>query len=243
MPDFSKKIDSISLTEQEYKKIIDQLKNEYETYLKQFDVKMPVRNTSANLFQLVCLRKYYKKQVSKDAISKAMENYFKSKFAKDQQVRHLAEKGWYVLNKGEKIPDTNIYVSSGYHMLFTVENCKKDFWLNNLKRKGRLLARNFEELKAVYGNRCATCGAQENKPHFLYPDKKTTLQQAHMDPSKPLTLKNTIPQCQYCNPSYRDKYAFDDKGRVVCVMNVEPVRLAPKEVQDKIFEMLKKKNT
>jgi hypothetical protein len=43
----------------------------------------------------------------------------------------------------------------------------------------------------------------------------TILQQGHMDPTKSLTLDNTIPQCSYCNQQYKNKAIFNKRGIVI----------------------------
>lgn len=120
----------------------------------------------------------------------------------------------------------------------TTESPKPTFIYKALKRTGRIGARSFDELKAVYDFRCATCGSQEGKPHLIEPDKRTALQQGHMDPAMPLTLTNTIPQCQVCNQVYQDRYIFDVKGRAVAVASVEPVRNARPETKRDILKYL-----
>ena len=40
-----------------------------------------------------------------------------------------------------------------------------------------------------------------------------------------------IPQCQFCNRSYRGDFTFDDKGRVHAVASIEPVRRASPKVK------------
>ena len=40
--------------------------------------------------------------------------------------------------------------------------------------------------------RCATCGSQEDKPHFHWPGTKTVLQKVHMAPNKALVAGNII---------------------------------------------------
>ncbi len=126
----------------------------------------------------------------------------------------------------------------GYHVLLTTDSPKPSFIYKSLKRAGRMGAKSFQDLKAVYDFRCATCGSQEGKPHFLDADKRTQLQQGHMNPLKPLTLTNTIPQCQVCNQVYQDQYVFNEKGRVVAVASVEPVRNADAPIKQRIREYL-----
>ena len=84
----------------------------------------------------------------------------------------------------------------------------------SLKRLGRVGAETFDELKIWYGNRCATCGANEGKPHF-YKNGTTILEKGHMHPDKKANLENIIPQCQHCNKFYKDRFEFDEEGRVV----------------------------
>jgi hypothetical protein len=92
-----------------------------------------------------------------------------------------------------------------------------NFYYRTFKRVGRVGAKNFEELKAVFGFRYVTCGSQEGKPHLLEPDKRTELQKGHMNPYKFLTLDNIIPQCQLCNRLYKDNFVFNEKERIVTV--------------------------
>lgn len=213
-----------------------QLETEHETNLAQYGVKFPKRNT-AKAFWLIYLRKYLGKLVHKDTISSFVEKV-NPKLGKDQQVRHLAADGWYVLNRGDKFPSEQVIVPSGYHILITTESPKPTFLFKSLKRAGRMAANNFGQLKAVYGFRCATCGSQEGKPNLLEPDKRTDLHQGHMNPNKQPILENSIPQCQVCNGVYKDDYVFDPKGRVIAVASPRPVLHADKEVREQIKKAL-----
>lgn len=64
------------------------------------------------------------------------------------------------------------------------------------------------------------------------------LQQGHMDPRKPLTLDNTIPQCQYCNQTYQEDFMFNEYGRVVAINNPHVVLKSPKCIQDEMIQIL-----
>lgn len=59
-----------------------------------------------------------------------------------------------------------------------------------------------------------------------------------MNPRNPLTLKNTIPQCQYCNQTYKDYFQFNEYGRVVAVNNPLILLKSPKNVQDEMITVL-----
>lgn len=208
----------------------------HKTYLQEYGIQMPGRKSSSALW-LVFLAKHQGKLVHKDTIS-AFVNTVDPKSGKDQQVRHLGGKGWYILNKGDKIPGEEKTIPSGYHVLLSLESPKPSFLHKALKRAGRISAQNFDQLKVVYGSRCATCGSPEGKPHLLEPNKRTVLHQGHMDPHKALTLENTIPQCELCNQTYKEDYVFDNKGRVIAIASAGPVLRASKEVKEEVKKLL-----
>lgn len=224
------------MSPEEVEKWYSKIEEEYNTYLKEYHVKFPKRDSSKALW-LVYLKKYEGKLVHKDTIS-AFVNSVRTDSGKDQQVRHLAAEGWNILNKGDKLPKENKTVPSGYHVLLTTESPKPSFIMKALKRIGRIGAKNFEQLKYAYGCRCATCGSQEGKPHLLEPSLRTKLEQGHMNPLKPLTLDNSIPQCQLCNKVYKDDYEFDAKGRARAVASPRPVMSADDSVKEEIRKAL-----
>ena len=214
---------------------------ECNEYLTAYSLKIPEINSNKFL-QLVCLRIYKNKLVSKEVISKFVRSFNKNASV-DQQSRHLGSQDFfYVLNAKEKIPDSDVVVPIGYHILITLESPHPKYIYASHKRAGRLAARNFDELKRSYNNRCATCGSLENKPHFYDPSKKTLLQQGHIDPLKSLTIENTIPQCQLCNQTYKDSFVFNEQGRVVAVSSLEPIKKAHKTVKEQILNFLLKQN-
>lgn len=230
----------VFMSPEEIEKWLHVLKKEYDTYLKQYNVVFPKKNSPALLW-IIYLKKYEGELVHKDTIS-AFVNSVNPKSGKDQQVRHLASKGWYVLNKGDKLLREEKTVPSGYHMLVTTENPKPSFLWKALKRVGRISAQNFEQLKIAYDMRCATCGSQEGRPHFLESNQRTKLQQGHMDPHTTLSLDNSIPQCQLCNQVYKDDYVFNEKGRVVAVASSRPVLRAGEKVKKEIKKALEGEN-
>ena len=62
-----------------------------------------------------------------------------------------------------------------------------------------------------------------------------------MDPNKPLKVGNIIPQCQKCNQADRNRWVYDDKGRVIKLAKANFVLNFDLDVQKKIFEILEKK--
>ena len=172
-------------------------------------------------------------------MSEFVRRYIKDA-ALDQQVRHLGTQYfWYVLNRGAKIPNTDATVPSGYNYLVSIEMPNPRAVAEAIKRTGRLCAKNFSELKLAYGGKCATCGIEEGKKDFRN-EEIVFLQQGHMNPRKALTLENTIPQCQYCNQTYKDYFLFNEHGRVVAVNNPLILLKSPKDVQDEMITILLK---
>lgn len=226
----------VYMSPDEVKSWYSALCDEYNASLMQYGVIMPKLGTAKCLW-LVYLRKYQGVLVHKDTISSFVSSV-NAKSGRDQQVRHLARDGWYVLNRGDRIADSRDIVPSGYHVLMTTDNPKPTFLFMSLRRAGRIAAKNFGQLKAVYGFRCATCGSLEGKSNLLEPDKKTELQQGHKNPFLGLTVDNAIPQCQVCNRVYQDDYVFDDKGRVVALASIRPVLRSDVRVQSEILAFL-----
>lgn len=206
------------------------------------DIMEPANINPASLdskeLQLIFLYKHRGCFVHKDVISAFVRRY-KPSAGLDQQVRHLGSQyGWNVLNKGNKVPDEDVYVPSGYHYLVSLDSPNPTIVGSILKRKGRLAAESFEELKVVYDNRCATCGIKEGVIDKRYNNVTVVLEQGHMDPRKPLTIENTIPQCQYCNHTYKDYFRFNEYGRVIAVNNPEILLKSPKDIQDEMIKVL-----
>ena len=239
----------------EVKNIHKKLVSSYENHLSFYGVKPLWKETSLDIdtcsdrefidyldakeLQLIFLYKYINCFVHKDVVSRFVRKY-KPNAALDQQVRHLGTQlFWYVLNKGAKVPDKEERVPSGYNYLVSIETPNPKAVANALRRTGRLAARSFEELKLAYNMRCATCGIEENKKDTRN-GLMVSLQQGHMNPRLPLTLSNTIPQCQYCNQQYLDHFIFNEYGRVVAVNNPLIVLRSPKDVQDEMIEVLLK---
>ena len=151
-----------------------------------------------------------------------------------QQARHLgAQKGWWVVAGGRD----NIVRRLG-HGEYQLHSLEKPYPKFTAARRGT--DGNFERVKAEFHRRCATCGSVEGEPHLHWPGTKTVLQRAHMNPAKPLTADNTIPQCQKCNRADGDKWVYDRKGRVVAVASVRAVLRSDEKVRREIFERLRR---
>ena len=206
-----------------------ELQEIHREYLVRHNVKLPKAEyyaDSAKSLWLAVLFFYMNQEVHKDQISEIARRDIPTAGA-DQQVRHLKRDGWSIGNK------------PGLHKLNPYEP-SSEFINAGARKRLKLKARSFTDVKKAYGHRCATCGAREGKPDPRYGGTKVMLQQGHKDPKMPGDDKdNIIPQCQFCNRAYKDDYVFDDKGRVRAVASLRPVKRANKSVQEKIFKWLK----
>jgi hypothetical protein len=114
-------------------------------------------------------------------------------------------------------------------------------------KRQRVEELNFEELKRRYDYRCATCGSKEGEENWRYPGVVTKLQVGHMNPHKPLTPDNVIPQCDQCNRADRGKWVYDDRGRVVGVAEAQVVIQSvqkgylTEDDQRRLYEFLREK--
>ena len=226
------------LSLEEIDQLYSQIEQLYNTNLKQFNIKLPAKNTN-KMYQLIYLFYFQGKAVHKDVITTFVQEH-NPKASGDQQIRHLsAQNGYYILGKGgeynyEKVP-------SGYYMLITLTEPNPN-WCNNIdKRRIALKDNNFDSIKKAYDYRCATCGEKEGNIH-RYTGKKVILQKGHMNPNKPLTIDNIIPQCEYCNQNvYKNDFIFDEKGHPKSINNPNYILKSTEETQKQMLEILLKK--
>lgn len=153
-----------------------------------------------------------------------------------QQARHLgAQKGWFILS-GTRSDNTSVCLHPGEYLLKTLERPYPGF---TAERRGACLDDDtWEALKRAYDYRCACCGCQEGAPHRYWKNQIVHLQKGHMDPSKPLTADNTIPQCEICNRPDRNYWVYDKKGRVIKIANPKVIDSASELVQRDIYARL-----
>lgn len=229
------------MTENEIKKLYFELEDLYNKFLKEYNVKFP-RLYNGNEYSLNSLVLVYLYNKMGQVVSKQELTEFLKSMGYEvndvQQARHLAQQsGWYILSgtRGD-IECEEFNVGAGEYLLKTVEKPYPSY--QNLKRTENLNASSWESLKEIYDYRCATCGSKEGEKNFLYPASITTLQQGHKDPSKPLTLDNTIPQCPFCNRASRNYFVFDNKGRVEKIYDPHFVLRSEKEIQKIMLELL-----
>lgn len=235
-------LDSLILNKQSIELIYKNVESYHKKYLQKVGVKIPKLYNSKKEFQkdalvLVYLAYDYPNTriVTKNELTKFISLFY-SDFNDMQQARHLgAQKGWWIVAGGRD----NIVLSlkSGEYQLYTLEqpypSFKNDHRLSEID--------NWGEIKAFYNYRCATCGSQENQPNFHWRETKTKIQKGHMDQNKPLAKGNIIPQCQKCNQGDRNRWVYDEKGRVIKISNPKVINFCEEEVQNAIYKILKKK--
>lgn len=178
----------------------------HKTHLESLGINMPKLISKKNnkyvidSLTLVYLYKHRDRTVTKKELTNFIRQFY-PEINDVQQARHLStQKGWNIVKSGE------------------LKNCfykADDFtkpcthWING-RRDDTI--EDWDGLKKSYGHRCACCGSKENEPHFKFPSDITRLEKGHMDPTKSLSIDNTIPQCYHCNRVYRNKFIFDERG-------------------------------
>jgi len=59
-----------------------------------------------------------------------------------------------------------------------------------------------------------------------------------MDPNKPLLAGNIIPQCQKCNRGDRNRWIYDEKGRVIRIANPGVIKACDRKVRIGLYKIL-----
>ena len=228
----------ISLTNLEIEKLWVEICEFHKNYLNKFNIVLPKKNSN-KMYQLLYLYYYKGKAVSKDIISKFVQEH-NSKASGDQQVRHLsAQQGYYILGKNgvynnEKVP-------SGYYLLVNLTEPDPNWNNNQVKRNIVLNTDDFEILKANFNHCCATCGVKENSIHPRT-GKIVILQKGHINPSKPLEIGNIIPQCEYCNQNiYKNDFIFTSFGYPESIYNPRYILKSSEDIQKEMYYILKEK--
>ncbi len=199
----------------------------HKRHLHQHGVKLPGKN-SYQWIWLAMLHHYQERMVHKDDIAKAVQSIHPDA-AQDQQVRHLKRRGW------------NVTEAQGWHQLADPYRPSQEYINEQARRRGRLDAKSFADIRQAFGGRCATCGAVEGEPDPRYGARRVQLQQGHQDPDAAAEdPANIIPQCQFCNRAYKRDFVFDARGRVRAVASPSPVQRARRQVRKKIWNFLRR---
>lgn len=218
------------------------IKQYHKKFLEPLGIKLPALYSKGaytrNGLVLVYLAQGYPdtKIVTKNELTEYLSEFFDS-VADVQQARHLgAQHGFYIIS-GQRNDYTQENLNRGEYKLVSLEEAYPGF-----KKDRRIFELDsFEQIKEAYDNRCATCGSKEDEPHLNWPNTKTSLTAGHMNPRKPLIKGNIIPQCSQCNKADRDRWVYDEKGRVVALSNPTAILMSDLEVQKVVYKILKDK--
>jgi hypothetical protein len=230
-------LDNLILNQQSIETIYQTVSEFHQKFLKELGVTLPkLYNTKKEFTKDVLVYLTYNypntRVVSKEELTKFIRIFYPN--VNDvQQARHLgAQKGWWIVAGGRD----NIVLSLkiGEYQLYTLEKPYPSF------KNGHRISQteDWEEIKSQYQFRCATCGSSENQPNFNWPQTKTQLQKAHMNPNLSLIAGNTIPQCQKCNRGDRNRWVYDEKGRVVKIANPNVITACDLEIQKQVYKIL-----
>jgi len=174
------------------------LQSDYEKYLKPHGVVWNFREGSNKYKTLMALYDNIGEWLSKTQIAELI-CYTGVDL---QEPRHLGKQsGFYVEQDGK-----------GNYRLVTTKEPHPSFAAK--KRLNELNTSDFKVMKEAYDNKCATCGEKEGTRH-RFEHGKVVLEKGHMDPRKDMSPENIIPQCNFCNKFYGDKFVFDRQGRIV----------------------------
>lgn len=229
----------VKLTLRDIRRIYKMLKNYYDRYLKRFGVRLPKlsnnKGFTKDVLVLIYLASGYPKtrKVSKTELTQFIRSFY-PEVNDVQQARHLgAQKGWWIVAGGR---DNIVFkLQRGYYQLYSLEEPYPAFHGHRISD-----ANTWEKLKAQYKYRCVTCGSEEGKPHLHWPATKSKLQKAHMDPNKPLKPGNIIPQCQKCNRGDRNRWVYDERGRVIKLAKPSVIKSSDKKVRWQVYKILYK---
>jgi hypothetical protein len=195
--------------EEEYSIILNEIKN-----IKN-ELKVPNLNHGENYTKdaitLISLNLFKGKYVSKSALQNALAEYLNVPGFDLQSGRHLSSQyGFYILSYNELNPDTKQSCPKGYYCLYSLTTISPKY---SVLKRSKLNASSLDELKIQCGNKCMHCGSIEGKINFRN-GSITKLTHGHIDPSLPPTIENSIPLCDYCNGTSKDRFVFQKNGAI-----------------------------
>ncbi len=235
------------MTNKEIKIYYNMIQKYHTKYLKKKGIKLSKLKTkkgyTKNALTLVFLARNYPdtREVTKEELTKFIKSYYPN--VNDvQQARHLGrQEGWHILS-GRRGDISQQGISDASYQLISLETIYPGY-INH--RDGQLKVFDWEELKKKYEYRCASCGSPEGKPNYINKSVMTQLQKGHMNPQKSLSPENIIPQCQECNQGDRNRWIYDNRGRVVGLTDdalFDRIKKIPtKKIARIIYDYLNKK--
>lgn len=175
--------------------------------LPSIGVKLPKENTQKGQ-TLLFLFENKGKVVSKDLAEASVFSRMNSQPKDLQSLRHLGKQDGFDILQGGQEFNGSVLKRGEYVLLgFSKPN---EFWRFARRDESDL---DWTGLKNKYNHSCATCGAVEGKVH-RFTKQTVVLEKGHMDPAKPMSDDNIIPQCKDCNKVAKNDLVFDQFGRV-----------------------------
>jgi hypothetical protein len=231
------------LTKKNIEDTYNLIKEYYNKHLKDKGVHLPKlyngENYTKDALVLVYLAQGYPNTeiVSKTELTEFVKKYYPNT-TDVQQARHLAaQKGFFILS-GTRNDNLSINIPKSSYKLVSLEKYYEGF---TAERREELFTGDYwENLKKSYDYKCACCGSIEGKKHRYWKNITVKLQKGHMDPSKPLRKGNIIPQCESCNRADKNKWIYDEKGRVIGVANEKVIDTCSDSIKEKIYARLYK---
>ncbi|MCH9664518.1 MAG: hypothetical protein K0U41_01570 [Gammaproteobacteria bacterium] len=227
------------LSDTTIKECYEKIKSFHAKFLAKYGVTMPKLFGAQNEYTKDALVLVYLFQgypdtriVTKQELTAFIRKYYPN-VTDVQQARHLgAQKGWWVAAGGRD--NIVVRLKRGQYKLHSLDKPFPNFTQGHRTSD----TGDWEEIKKNSNFRCVTCGSEEGQPHLHWPSAETKLQKAHKDPHKPLVAGNIIPQCQKCNRADRNRWVYDDKGRVVKLADANIITGFNPEVRKKMYEIL-----
>jgi len=187
----------------------------YNRYLKNQGCKLP--SFKSNIAKaLECLYINIKKEINindiKEYLNKKKSNIELNTSSDSLQIRHLGLQYGFNLLKGGDNNGSEKIKQSHYSLVNLIKPYPSFF---RDKRKLEVDMISWRGIKRTYDDKCVNCGSKENEVMRWNSNKITVLQYGHMDPRKPLTINNIIPQCSICNQQYKNKAIFNKRGFVI----------------------------
>jgi len=192
-----------------------EMKNEFQDSIaKKETAKFPRFGTQ----DYYTLKYYYinkNKIVTKTEATSYVSKCLSKQIGDLQSLRHLGKQsGFDILQQHEIF--NNIELKSGEYV-FTGFDKMNPFFNDKRRKKSPL---DFEECKKNFDHQCATCGSKEGEPQ-RFTKQPTLLEKGHKNPELPLDMSNLIPQCEFCNKKYKNRFIFDDFGQIKCYTDKE----------------------
>jgi hypothetical protein len=167
----------------------------------------------------------------------------------DQQFRHYKARGYNIKTSGKssdrfdrltediygELHAANSKVPSGMYLLVDLIHPHPNYIESKMltRYRGDFSPSIFRNMCVDYKFCCSMCGK-----------KSSSLEEGHLDPTKPVTAENIRPLCQICNNYIQDKWMCavhrDGKVRIVAALSVDAIKMSPRTTKVDMMNYLAK---